>query len=448
MMLRFFRITFTCVLLIAGCASQKIIGPAAVVIPPVATATDAQQGVAAAVEQQYAGLHQFRGNNTHTFYGTGPLPEHEPKLLWRFKTGVIERTGSEGERHWQGLGWTGQPAIAQEQVKNEKRWVVYAASLDGFVYKLDLLTGELLLKSAQNFDIMKSSPTLTAQYVIVGSWANGMHILDRQTLKRVHTEEAIYTPSASFDFDGSAAIEDGYAWFGGEDGYVRKISLQPPFERLWVFPASAPQSNFLYKDVKPYVGIESSVAVHGNTVVAAAGRGWVYFLDKNTGALQAEFETGDDTDSSPLIDPANGDVYIGVERDFSQQPGGLYKLNAQGIKQWFFPVEATGVYSSAAFYRDTVIFPADDGYLYAVAKSSGALVWKTKLPAYSSWSSPVVIGDRVMVGDYGSFLSLFDAATGAKIWQKRLPGYIVGTPAVWGGVIVVGTRDGYINALQ
>lgn len=399
------------------------------------------QPVSASITDTPAGLHQFRGNNTHSFYGTGPLPEGEPEILWRFRTGVTEQ-GKE-KRQWQGLGWTGQPAIAEEN----GRWIVYAASLDGHVYKLDLYTGELVLKSAQNFNIMKSSPTLTEGYVLVGSWDNAMHILDRQTLQRLHYEEAIYTPSASYDFDGSAAVEEGYAYFAGEDGYIRKISLQPPFERLWLFPQTAPQSPFLYKDIKPYVGIESSVAVHGNTVVVGSGRGRVYFLDKNNGSLLAEFESGDDTDSSPLVDPATGAVYIGKQRDFTDNPGGLYKLGPDGREIWFFAVGATGIYSSAAFYEDTVLITADDGYLYSIYKESGTQAWKSPMPA-NSWSSPVVIGGRVLTADYAGALALFDAATGRRLWQKRLPDYIVATPAVWGGIIVVGCRDGHIYALK
>jgi outer membrane protein assembly factor BamB len=417
----------------ASCATRPLQEPA--------SQAGVQQPPAVATMDLPTGLYQFRGNNTHTFYGTGPLPEREPKILWRFRTGVTVQ--GKDKREWQGLGWTGQPAIAQE----DGRWIVYAASLDGHVYKLDFQTGQLLLKSERNFNIMKSSPTLTEQYVLIGSWDNAMHILDRQTLRRVHYEEAVYTPSASYDFDGSAAVENGFAYFAGEDGYVRKISLQPPFERIWLFPQTAPKTSFLYKDVKPYVGIESSVALHGDTVVVGSGRGHVYFLNKNTGTLLADFESGDDTDSSPLIDPSTGEVYIGKSRDFTSQPGGLYKLGLDGKQHWFFPVGATGIYSSAAFYRGTVLVTADDGYLYAIHKHNGTEAWKAPMPA-NSWSSPVVIGDRVLTADYAGALALFDAASGKRLWQKRLPTYIVSTPAVWEGVIVVGCRDGYIYALK
>ena len=392
------------------------------------------------------GLYQFRGNNTRSFYGTGPLPEKQPKIIWKFKTDVIERQSKDGTvRRWQGLGWTGQPAIVPEK----KKRIVYAASLDGFVYKLDFLTGALILRSPQNFDIIKSSPTITDNYAIVGSWSNGMHILDRETLRHLHSEEAVYTPSVSYDFDGSAAVEDGHAYFAGEDGYVRKLQLKPPFKRIWLYPESAPKSKFRYKGrQKPYVGIESSVAIYGNQVIVGSGSGHVFYLDKTRGVLQADFNTGDDTDSSPLIDVKSGDVYIGVERDFNDRNGGLFKLDSKSNEQWFFQVGATGIYSSAAFFKDDVIFTADDGYLYSVSKEQGKLNWRVKIPGRSSWSSPVVIGNRVLTADFGGYLALFDAVNGKMLWKKKFPSYFVGTPAVWDGVIVVGCRDGYIYALK
>ncbi len=392
------------------------------------------------------GLYQFRGNNSRSFFGTGPLPESEPDIIWSFKTGVIERGQKDGAiRRWEGLGWTGQPAIVQD----DEEWVVYAGALDGYVYKLSLTSGELLRRSSENFDIIKSSPAITDRYVIVGSWSNGMHLLDRETLRLIYSEEAIYTPSVSYDFDSSAAIENGYAYFAGEDGYIRKIELTPPFTRLWVYPDSAPQSDFRYKDRdRPYVGIESSVAIYKNKVIVGSGAGYVFYLDKDSGKILAYFNTGDDTDSSPLVDKQNGDVYIGVERDFSSRSGGLYKLNAIGNEQWFYEVNATGVYSSAAFHSNSVIFTADDGYLYSVTKDHGVLNWKSKLPGHSSWSSPVVIDNRVLTADFGGYLALFDAVNGNMLWRKRFPSYFAGTPAVWDGVIVVGCRDGNIYALK
>src|SRR5262245_54663123 len=51
----------------------------------------------------------FRGNPTHTFYGTGPIPD-QPKLLWRAKLGGFRGVKGDGTvQDWSGTGWTGHP---------------------------------------------------------------------------------------------------------------------------------------------------------------------------------------------------------------------------------------------------------------------------------------------------------------------------------------------------
>jgi len=394
---------------------------------------------------QAKGLFQFRGNNTHTFYGIGPIPAKEPGILWSFKT---EAAALDKKKVvWQGLGWTGQPAIAGETVDGKTRWVVYLAALDGYLYKLDLLTGKLLLRSPGNYMRFKSSPTVTDDYVLAGSWQNKMHIFDRKTFTELGFEEAVYTPSASYDFDGSARVEGEFIYVAGEDGYVRKLSLKPPFTRQWIYPEKTPKSRFKYKNGKPYVGIESSIAIYKDTVMVGSGSGYLLYLDKNTGKLLHQFDTGDDTDSSPVIDVETGAVYIGVEKDNTEKEGGIYKLDQQGKSQWFFPVGREGVYSTPALVGKSLYVTGDDAWLYSLDTATGKANWKTKIPD-GSWSSPVVIDDLLLAGDYAGYLSAFNTKDGKLVWRKKFGGYIVSTPAVWNGIIVVGTRDGYIHALQ
>src|SRR5688572_9491689 len=52
----------------------------------------------------------FRGNPAHTFYGTGPLPETAPHILWRHRTASIPQTLRGKAIVWAGTGWTGTAA--------------------------------------------------------------------------------------------------------------------------------------------------------------------------------------------------------------------------------------------------------------------------------------------------------------------------------------------------
>lgn len=390
----------------------------------------------------YKGVTQFRGNPTHTFYGTGEIPEQEPEILWSFRTG--QAFSKTLETPWEGLGWTGQPAISVEA----NGTFVYIASLDGHVYKLDFDTGQEILKSEANYNIIKSSPAVTDKFLIFGSWDNSVHILDKQTFELLHAEEAIYTPSASYDFDSSPVVEEEHFYIGGEDGYIRKISLQPPFQRIWVYPDSTPQSEFIYKESqKPYVGIESTVAIAGDKLIAGTGSGKIVILNKHNGGLLAEFESGDDTDSSPVVDLADSSFFIGVEKDFTENPGGLHKISFSGDSIWFCPTGRLGVFSTAAIDSNRIVFTGDDGYLYSLNKKSGELQWKTRL-LDGSWSSPILIKSRILAADYAGYLYGIEAENGKILWKKKLGNYIVATPVLWQGTILVGTRDGFVYALK
>lgn len=388
------------------------------------------------------GVRQFRGNSTHTFYGTGEIPAAEPEIIWAFQTG--QNFSRSLTTPWQGLGWTGQPAVSVEA----EGVFVYIAALDGHLYKLDFETGVLVCKTEENVNIIKSSPAVTDDYVIFGSWDNAVYIFDRRTFRVLHREEAIYTPSASYDFDSSPVIDGQWLYIGGEDGYVRKISLVPPFRRAWIYPRSIPRSPFTYgQSKKPYVGIESTVAIAGDRLIVGTGRGEVLILNKHTGDSLAVFETGDDTDSTPVVDLADSSFYIGVEKDFQDAVGGLYKISLMGQQQWFFPVGRQGVFSTAAIDSVRVVITGDDGYLYALSKQDGQLLWKTRL-LDGSWSSPILIKNRIVTADYAGYLYGIDAHNGAILWKKKLGNYIVASPVLWKSTILIGTRDGYILALR
>ena len=63
----------------------------------------------------------FRGNGAHTFYGTGPIPDAPPRMLWRFKT-AVKRNRLRGRRvTWAGTGWTG--TAIKLPIPNDKRFL-------------------------------------------------------------------------------------------------------------------------------------------------------------------------------------------------------------------------------------------------------------------------------------------------------------------------------------
>ena len=93
------------------------------------------------------------------------------------------------------------------------------------------------------------------------------------------------------------------------------------------------------------------------------------------------------------------------------------------------------------------------GELLVVNRHTGAVVHRERI-GYHEWSSPVVVDGTLLVGlcDQGRLRAydLGDPARPVQTWEVRVPtgGCIESTPAVWGGGIYVGSRDGHVYGVR
>src|SRR5262245_6024288 len=58
----------------------------------------------------------FRGNPSHTFYGTGPVPAQKPKILWKHRMIDFPSLYYGEPFVWRGTGWTGQAIVYGDYV--------------------------------------------------------------------------------------------------------------------------------------------------------------------------------------------------------------------------------------------------------------------------------------------------------------------------------------------
>jgi len=99
-------------------------------------------------------------------------------------------------------------------------------------------------------------------------------------------------------------------------------------------------------------------------------------------------------------------------------------------------------FSTPAVTEETVVYSSDDGFVYAVGRQEGNLIWK--FDTLGSPSSPVVAMDKVVVSADG-VLYLLSLADGRKLWSKEVSDEIT-SPAMVGGMVVVGADDGTVSA--
>jgi outer membrane protein assembly factor BamB len=427
-----------------------------------------------------AGLLTFRGNPTRTYYGTGPVPRTEPVELWRYPgTGGLCSESAVGEQvsTWCGTGWTGQPAVFE---RDGRTWVVFGA-YDAALHFLDGATGEPILPRFQTGDLIKGSVTIDPDgfpLAYVGSRDSYYRVIafDREQpteLWRLSAHDASSTLWDD-DWDGAGLIIDDYLLIGGENSVFHIVRLNRGYDvdgRVTVDPelvfhAPGWDEQVLRDFGRNQMAIESSVAVHGDTVYFANSGGLVQGWDLSGFAEAREpervfrFWAGDDIDASVVVD-RDGMLYVAAEYERatarSREVGQVFKLDPNRPEDplvWSVHDRDTlpsGIWGTPALFEDVAIVGTNGGRVLALDRGTGALRWELQLTG-PVWQSPVVVDGVLLIGDCAGEMHAYDVADTteqpAHLWTFRLGGgCIESTPAVWDGVLYFGTRAGAVHAL-
>ena len=137
-----------------------------------------------------------------------------------------------------------------------------------------------------------------------------------------------------------------------------------------------------------------------------------------------------------------GGVAVAGDRVFAgARDGRLVCADAEGIV-WCSDEAGDQTFSTPAVTQDKVIYCSDDGFVYAVDRAEGTLVWK--FDTGGSPTSPVVAKDKVVVSADG-VLYLLMLEDGRKLWAMEVSDEIT-SPGLIGGMMVVGADDGTVSA--
>ncbi len=362
----------------------------------------------------------FRGNPTHTFYGTGPLRD-TLEIAWRYKTERWETTLHDKPHVWTGPGWTGQAAVYGGHV--------FFGSVDRHLYCLDAATGERRwrYRAARMF---KGSLCIYRNRIYAVNVDDRIHCLDATTGERV------WAFDTGRDCDSSPCVYDGKLYVAGESGYVRCLDPDTGTEHWKVNVGGTGKGTKLGSN-----GAESSVAIDGDQLFVGNYDGEFRCLSPKNGDQQWVFQTGDDTDVSAVIGPEL--VYTAAEEASPH----LFCLDREtGKEVWRF-TNSSGWYSTPALVEDSLYVGGNDKRMYCLDAKTGAKRWEFEAPA-SIWCSPAVVDGKVLFGSYGRFFHMLDAATGAEICQVNFGGRTHSAPVVVNGRVYVGSGSGFFYCLQ
>ncbi len=357
------------------------------------------------------------------------LPD-EMTLRWRFPTGDAVR---------------GTPVVRDGRV--------YAGSLDGRLYVLDLIDGSLVA----SFDVgagIEGSPLLVESSVLFGTEEGAVFSVDIGILggdgPGTGSTDAVVIEIGDEAERSSNTVpkEHGLLWrssiggriagglnlvrsgesrflvFGGYDAALHALHLESG-EELWASTAG----NY----------INGTPAVLGARILYGSCDSRIHFLSAADGSRLGETDLGSYIPGSPAIwsDTVYALTYAGVIAAVDADTMQMRWSWDSGGEAHFF--------SSPAVNEHRVVAGSREGGIYCLVRTTGDLAWHTWLGGGAD-GAPVIAGGTVVVGSDDGRIYLLRLSNGREIWSYETGGGISAAPAVVSGVVLIGSDDGYLYA--
>jgi outer membrane protein assembly factor BamB len=189
--------------------------------------------------------------------------------------------------------------------------------------------------------------------------------------------------------------------------------------------------------------IDTAPIVSGGTAYVANSAGVLTALDTYAAAPLWTYTI---PDAAPIVgDPAIGDSDIVMGGD----DGNLYRI-ASSTGALIGTIALDGVPTAPALAGGTIYVGTDNGSVYAFSETSGDQLWKYSVGAAISVAPSIDTAKNLLfVGDESGHITELNPATGASIAKLTTGGAAVTVPpSISGGLVLVGASDGYIRAFK
>jgi outer membrane protein assembly factor BamB len=289
----------------------------------------------------------------------------------------------------------------------------------GWVHALDFKTGKERWTTplgARSY----TSPAVTAQFVIVGSFDGYVYCLDR------------VTGAERWKFKtGGPARGTPYVWrdlviIGSSDSKLYALNLSSG-EKRWTFDSKGPILSFpvAYRDVL-YLGSQDKK---------------LYALNPESGELLWTFETEGDIRAMPVLDENR--VYA------SSFDGKVYALTAAtGQLVWAYDA-GSPLFGGSALYRGRLYAVGMKTGVHAIDLKNGKRIWKAAVFGDAETRNPLtIVDDIIYTTTRNGTLVAIDTADGNERWRLELGGTTYYAPLVRRGRIYVGTTEGWFYCIK
>lgn len=207
--------------------------------------------------------------------------------------------------------------------------------------------------------------------------------------------------------------------------------------------------------------IRSTPVCNRNLVFTGSSDGYLYALHKSTGELVWKYNCGSAITASPAY--SKGIVYVSTLNQ------NLFAVDAVNGKQVYSKtIGGNPVYdwgfdyygSSPVIQEDTLFIAAADGTINALDKRNGRTYWSSK-PGSFIRSTPAIADGLLYVGDVKGLFYTLESRSGKIVWSYKTNGAdfnneqfgfdrnaIISSPTVVDSLVLFGSRDGYLYALN
>lgn len=359
------------------------------------------------------------------------LNSENGSLLWKFK--------AEG-------GIAASPVIDSD--------AVYFCSRDERIYALNRFTGELKWQ----FNISSnpvSAPVIYKESISVISEDGILYSIDKETGRkkwRLQLEKGLNINLSSSDAVLYAGADDLYA-INIADGksHWRFNEKAKEFYQMQLLRLKVEGEKRLTEDEKRLLRlrdffsidgkISSSPIIQGDDIIFATDKGYVYLVNRITGAIKWRFKTGVNSFLQPVAD--KGAVYIAGDDN------SIYAVNAiSGKTRWkeglYGEIERMRIGKKALYALD------NNKRLYSIKKDNGRINWSYRMEGNVNDIAVMQMFDReviILQIDNKKIEALLDSGT------ERLSDIKISSPAsshiaVENQMLFFGSEDGYLYGLE
>jgi outer membrane protein assembly factor BamB len=125
---------------------------------------------------------------------------------------------------------------------------------------------------------------------------------------------------------------------------------------------------------------------------------------------------------------------------FSTAAGSVVALSAASGKLAWTMATSSPVHAAVAVSSNDVFVGSDNGTVYALDRTTGAVLWKVKLGG-AVLASPAVdpATNELIVGDTSGAVTALSTTSGATLWSKATGGAVDASPTITSGDVLVGS---------